>query len=331
MASVSKFLLTGAGFSKNFGGMLAAEIWTLIFNDQQVQAVPALRDKLIADQDFESVYHDVITNGDEIEREVVSEAIFNAYKQIDNSLMEFCFVQGSPYPVNIYKVQKLIAAFAGPRDSPGFVFTLNQDLFLERHYYNGPTPVLPGVRQPTEWFSSVSCSRAEVSDFVEIVNAEELEELRATFKKHRELVYLKLHGSCNWHVAGRPDQMIIGRDKASQIGRNYLLAWYLELFKSVLSRPDSRLLVIGYGFGDPHINRAISDSITRCGLWLYILDPTPAKDLMSRIATQPEGKTIISGIRAFYSFALRDLFPPNQEETSLWKTIQDEFFEKRAL
>jgi len=43
MTENDRVLLTGAGFTKNFGGPLAREIWSLIFNNPRIQQTPSLR------------------------------------------------------------------------------------------------------------------------------------------------------------------------------------------------------------------------------------------------------------------------------------------------
>jgi hypothetical protein len=49
-------LLTGAGFTRNFGGFLANQMWDKIFNREQVQNHPSLVNLLKDNFDFESVY-----------------------------------------------------------------------------------------------------------------------------------------------------------------------------------------------------------------------------------------------------------------------------------
>jgi hypothetical protein len=51
--------------------------------------------------------------------------------------------------------------------------------------------------------------------------------------------------------------LILGGDKLSLIDRHPLLKWYREQFKAYMSKPDTRLMVIGYGIGDWHINEMI--------------------------------------------------------------------------
>lgn len=53
-------LLTGAGFTHNFGGFLANEMWALIFNSPDVQKRPSLASLLRKDFDYESVYQSVM-------------------------------------------------------------------------------------------------------------------------------------------------------------------------------------------------------------------------------------------------------------------------------
>jgi hypothetical protein len=84
--------------------------------------------------------------------------------------------------------------------------------------------------------------------------------------------YIKLYGSVNWVSA--PDRVIImGGEKAVAIDRFPLLTWYHQEFRQMLRRPEARLMVIGYGFGDAHINDAIVDGLKN-GLRLYVVDPS---------------------------------------------------------
>lgn len=53
-------LFTGAGFTKNFGGLLASEMWSKIFNHEQVQSRKNLKELLTEDFDYESIYYKVI-------------------------------------------------------------------------------------------------------------------------------------------------------------------------------------------------------------------------------------------------------------------------------
>lgn len=56
-----------------------------------------------------------------------------------------------------------------------------------------------------------------------------------------------------------------------------VLAWYQQEFHAYLRRGDSRLMVIGYGFRDDHINAAIIDAVTDHNLKLFIVSPDGAE------------------------------------------------------
>jgi hypothetical protein len=53
-------LLTGAGFTRNFGGFLVNQMWDKILNHEQVQSHPSLVNLLKDNFDFESVYNEVM-------------------------------------------------------------------------------------------------------------------------------------------------------------------------------------------------------------------------------------------------------------------------------
>jgi hypothetical protein len=44
--------------------------------------------------------------------------------------------------------------FVGDGGRPGFILTLNQDLFVERHFYYGTRPTLPYIPANHDWFTS---------------------------------------------------------------------------------------------------------------------------------------------------------------------------------
>lgn len=61
---------------------------------------------------------------------------------------------------------------------------------------------------------------------------------------------------------------------------------YAHLFRALdarLKAPQTFFLVIGYGFGDEHINRIIDEALTNPGLVVLIVDPTPPTQLRERL------------------------------------------------
>ena len=85
---------------------------------------------------------------------------------------------------------------------------------------------------------------------------------------------IKLHGSWNWSTEGGRPLLIVGGNKALEVKQHPILSWNFEQFKECLSRPDTRLMVIGYSFRDEHVNRIIDDATTTPNaLQLFIIDP----------------------------------------------------------
>ena len=83
----------GAGFTRNFGGFLAHQMWDKIFNDEQVQNHPSLVNLLKGNSDlkdnfdFEAVYNEVMDgNGYTSEAQAaLHQAIKSVYDQFDDA------------------------------------------------------------------------------------------------------------------------------------------------------------------------------------------------------------------------------------------------------
>lgn len=106
MTSNKFVLLTGAGFSHNFGAPLASELWATILNHKAVQGARRVRDAVLSDFDFESVYHGIMS-GDYSpeEKAAVARGVEDAYGYVDEIVRSWGFRTDSPHPVNVYKVQ----------------------------------------------------------------------------------------------------------------------------------------------------------------------------------------------------------------------------------
>src|SRR5260370_29782185 len=109
MKAKEHVLLTGAGFTKNFGAPLASELWSIILGNPALDGAPRVREALLNDFDFESVYNAVM-NGqfDAREKDAVSKAVSDAYDYIDSTVRAYNFTTDAPYAIHLDKVQKLI-------------------------------------------------------------------------------------------------------------------------------------------------------------------------------------------------------------------------------
>ena len=326
MEAAEHVLLTGAGFTHNFGAPLATDIWSLVLAHPNFREFPLIRSLLLTDFDYESAYHSVMS-GDKYsapEKDAMRSAVASAYEYVDEAVRSWIFRADAPYPVNIYGLWRFLDRFAGNRARPGFFFSLNQDLFIERHCASdGPVRWLPGLER---------AARITVDPRGTLANSDRIvlptqPPPMAESIRGQSLLYVKLHGSSNWQASDGTQRMVIGRGKAQQISQEPLLAAYRDLFENVLSSGTKRLLITGYGFRDEHVNAAISKAVGQGRLQVFILSPQPPESLKALLATVPHGTTIWEGLRAYFPHTLLELFPPNQEETPAWRLLSRIYFQ----
>ena len=148
----------------------------------------------------------------------------------------------------------------------------------------------------------------ESADLVKVLKDKELEKAKMDFRKSPDcLHYIKLHGSYDWRDEKNQTKMIIGTNKPGQIEKEPLLSWYFQLFKEVLILGNRRLLIIGYGFGDPHINDVIIDAIKRHNLKIYVMSPDDPKNFRRRM--DDIDWNIYRATSGYYQCTLKELFP----------------------
>ena len=118
--------------------------------------------------------------------------------------------------------------------------------------------------------------------------------------------------------------MVIGEDKTDQISREPLLKYYSELFQQVLSDGNVELFVIGYGFGDEHINEVIADSIRDNGLKLNVMNPDAPEKFQEILSDRPHCENLWDSISKYYPYSISRVFPQNGE-TVEYRQIMDNF------
>lgn len=328
--SSENILLLGAGFTKNYGGLLASEMWAEIFNHEKVQAQARIRKKMLEDFNYESIYYSVLEDNSFTDEEKIAirDATKSAYEHIDNILMrEFIHHNGNPPWINT--INTLLLNF-GNTDDNSFIFTLNQDLFIERFYINPPDPSnryykaklsIPGIDQNPEWFMNKYAYRRsrpflvidegaytyyklKGEDYYTLPTEEMLKNRKGSLLNRGSYFLIKLHGSYNWISSDGKSAMVIGSGKAEQIKREPLLTDYFEIFTEVLSHDQRRLLIIGYGFGDEHINYELSESVKKHGLKIYILSPESPKEMKDKLCdlstSSEDTKTIWKGVAGYF-------------------------------
>lgn len=320
-------LLTGAGFTLDFGGFLANEMWALIFNSPTLKDYPRIKSLMQNDFDYESIYYKVIDSNDfdGKEKKALTDAVFSAYKYLDDSVRKYrpSIIAGQIADISS-AVSDFIGRFSGlPKntgrnDTKGFFFTLNQDLLIER-YFSSLGLVTPYVGQPTieiyqdKHYIESTCSRTLPATNIYLE--------KNNFLSSSKFFYVKLHGSWNWDSSDGTKKLVIGRNKINQINDEPVLKRYLEIFKEALSKGSIKLFVIGYGFGDEHINEIITNSIENNNLKLYVMNPfSPERFKNDLCNNRPYGGIIWSGLTNYYPYTL------SQASQEKYELIRDSYF-----
>ncbi len=142
----NRILLTAAGFSANFGAPLANDFSDLIFNDSLIEDQSALKDLLRDNFDYENIYQ-IVMQSDQYDLElkrIFNTAIKNAYDTLDNRIISNNTLSQTFY--DLFK--KLIFPFAKSYGGSGFIFTLNQDLLIERRFWFYPNDSISSITLP---------------------------------------------------------------------------------------------------------------------------------------------------------------------------------------
>lgn len=152
------------------------------------------------------------------------------------------------------------------------IFTLNQDLLLECNYLTQPTGVYLGGRWQANHLPGIALPpRNAPDDNVFLRELSPGSELQLNLRSDFQPVF-KLHGSRNWR-AQDTDLMVLGANKAGAIAQFPILNAYFREFERALHDDNARLMVIGYGFRDQHINTVIESASRKTLLKTFIVDP----------------------------------------------------------
>lgn len=311
-------LLTGAGFTHNFGGFLAREMWSKIFNNPLVQDSAEARKLLLDDFDFESVYSAKMSRSEETIK-IIRAAVEAAYKDLDDTVKNWVFNSDNPTALNTYGLGELLSFISGRGSDKGWFFTLNQDLYMERKN---------GYRSPGALFSQSSVDGAGGVELLHLPDQAGVEKAKSTLSNAS---YIKLHGSYGWVSSHGGNQMVIGKNKAGDIDQEPLLRWYFEIFQNLVYEGNKKLLVIGYGFADNHINDILLKGVQEHGLSLYVVNPTDPETFKNRLEGKPAhfGSYDVSkylkiwdGVKGYFPYTLRQIYPPDQSRTTVAQEIK---------
>lgn len=276
---MTDILLTGAGFSRNWGGWLANEAFEYLIGTPEID--DNLRHLLWTCKSKGGGFEDALA---ELQQEYNLRKDERTKRPLDALLagivgmfnyMDQAFGQTPFEPATLplaYSIRPFLSKFAA-------IFTLNQDLLLERHYPADDGFISTDRRWKGWHMPGVRLLNPALQSAPHVATKAEMrvpETDPADFKEEAGLQpYYKLHGSIRW-IGGGEGQgrlLIMGGNKAVEINQYPLLSWYHKKFQEYLLQ-HTRLMVIGYSFSDQHINNAIMNAANKGALRLFIIDPS---------------------------------------------------------
>lgn len=239
-------------------------------------------------------------------------AAFDAYKDLLKKLLT--------RPLNLKRVN---------------IFTLNYDTLVEQAADATGVVVLDGfVGTIRRYF------RPESYDHDLYFPAETTE--GRVHRLDRVIHLYKLHGSLTWRAESpsmdNPYGIAIDAPATEDMDKTLIYPTpakfgetlgmpYAELFRrfaNAVVRPQSTLVVIGYGFGDDHVNAIIRQALAVPSFTLVIVDPYPTNGFVRRLTEQQDqrvwlfGGETLGGFSAFVNSVLPDL----RDEAILRKVIE---------
>ena len=318
------YLLLGAGFSRNWGGWLASEVFEYLLGCPEVATNDELRRLLwraqsrggfeVALSDLQGEAESNASAKDILQR--LESVVVGMFDEMNRGLEA-----GSWEFSNI--VENSVSKFLTKFDA---IFTLNQDLLLECRYLNSS----PELHRPDRWVG-VGMPGVHPGEPRASIVGQRWEILREdNFKiDGRIQPYFKLHGSSNWNAPDGSATLIMGGNKLGAIGGSPILAWYQREFEERLNSGDARLMIIGYGFRDQHINEVVVKAVLDRGLKMFVVAPEGAE--IARAANSSGGAAIYApsslddaferGLLGASRRGLSEIFSGGSELTKLYRFL----------
>jgi hypothetical protein len=269
------YLLTGAGFSRNWGGWLADEAFEYLLTRAELDTgLRSLLWRFKSTGGFEAAlaslqigYSHQGASSDKERLVALTKALVDMFDAMNKGYYDLAFEPSGHGNKSNLDVCRFLSWFDA-------IFTLNQDALLELKYIG---PSYDTVRSlDTRWQGSYMpyvdfLNKSDVDGLAHPCDFPMVPNLNLALKD-RQQPYYKLHGSANW-FSGNPDErmLVMGGNKPELIKQFPILARYHAEFAERLSRPGARLMIIGYSFRDEHINQTIVEACKK-GLQIFIVD-----------------------------------------------------------
>ncbi len=282
-------LLTGAGFTANWGGYLSSEVWGAFYSHPEIRKHPRVMDRFKHESSFEvALASSYLLDFSPEESKSVQKAILDTFQLMDTVVSDIDNLNHTNIDHHGFTSRLLARMCATHQDKnrQSFLFTLNQDILLERIWFRDNMhqrvpPNMPGVppcrltrcgnRSSNLGYFGPGLPRFQ-SDYMDVTDPL-VSPISESFERSLHPTnYIKLHGSFNWWRESNDLEVVIGSEKSRQIHDSPLLAWYASIYESVLQCSGLRMMVIGYSFQDRHINTPIFNAVLEGRLDLFVWD-----------------------------------------------------------
>ncbi len=111
------------------------------------------------------------------------------------------------------------------------------------------------------------------------------------------------------------------------IAGSLILSWYFQIFARAIFEGNKKILIIGYGFNDQHVNQLLVAAVQEHGLKIYIISRESMEDLRHRLeGGHHYALPLMDGISGYYPYTLLEIFPTNQSVTEQLKKIKQALF-----
>ena len=287
LKSENLVILTGAGSSKDGDGKLISEIWNWIFEDAKNSEKLDLKKilSLIGNSEIDKNNLEELLSRLEIERKARKNRgsecdkicsiskndpnsccqICKAIKEINAQIKDLCSKPNSEPKTHKDFLTKILAA--RKKTSPrAKIFTLNYDTFFEDAASDIKAVVIDGFCfNEKRIFNS--------TDFDLDIVQRENSRIHKEENFYDKVFHLyKMHGSVTWKLEGREikkldkrqiDEPLLIYPNASKFEESYQMPFYemISRFQISLRATNTTLMIIGYSFGDAHVNRMIEEAV----------------------------------------------------------------------
>ena len=271
--------------------------------------------------------------------DIKSTDLATSLKEATHALAHICDLPatGKKSGLTAYKtlVRKLLTRPLNLRRAN--VFTLNYDTLVEQAADAAGVVLLDG-------FTGVQCRTFRPESYEQdLYFPAETTEGRV-HRFDRVLHLYKLHGSITW-TANEPNidnpygiksavfdprgsQPLLIYPTPAKYGEVLGLP-YSELFRrfaNSLTRPQSVLFVIGYGFGDEHVNAIIRQALAIPSFTLVIVDPAPNSEFVTELREQGDRRVWIAEGEAFGTFeGFVDKILPDLHDEDIRKKVLETY------